>query len=342
MRTPEFWYAPIGGKARLLAPAAALYRAGASIRRALTRPRRLAVPALCVGNLVAGGAGKTPTVIALASLLQDAGFAPHILSRGWGGRLAGPVRVDPLRHSSLDVGDEPLLLAAAAPCWIARDRHGGARAAAAAGAKLLLLDDGLQNPTLAPEFRLLVIDGASGIGNGRVLPAGPLREEAASGMARADAVVMIDRDQTGFSAHISVPVIAARLEPAPAAELLKGERVLGFAGIGQPEKFFATLRELGCTLVESVPFADHHRYRPEEIMALVERAVKAKARLVTTEKDWVRLPLDARKMAEAVPVALAFADEAALLHLIAPLLARVKPAAADQAPAPDRAAAGTS
>lgn len=342
MRTPEFWYAPPGPAARLLAPAAALYQTGAAIRRALTRPAPLAVPSLCVGNLVAGGAGKTPTVIALASLLQDAGFAPHILSRGWGGRQVGPLRVDPAMHSARDVGDEPLLLSAVAPTWIARDRHAGARAAAAAGARLLLLDDGLQNPALAPEFRLLVVDGASGFGNGRVLPAGPLRENISAGLSRADAVMIVGRDLAGIAAQIFVPLLMARLEPTPAAEHLKGERVLAFAGIGRPEKFFETLRDLGCVLVETVSFADHHRYRPEEIMALVERAVAAKAKPVTTEKDLVRMPPEARPMVEAVPVALAFADEAALLRLLAPLLARVTKAAAAQAQAAGRVATETS
>ncbi len=323
MRTPDFWYQPPGLGARLLAPAAALYTAGAALRRGLARPQPAGLPVICVGNLVAGGAGKTPTVIALATLLAERGYRPHIVSRGYGGRLAGPLRVNSARHGADEVGDEPLLLARAAPTWIARDRRLGALAAAAAGAGLVVLDDGLDNATLALDFRLVAIDGEVGFGNGRRLPAGPLRQGIELGLARADLVLLIGADRTGVAQRVGRPLLPARIAPAAAAPALAGRPVLAFAGIARPAKFFETLRTIGARVIETRAFPDHHRYRPEEIMRLVERAAALGATPVTTEKDLVRLPVEARPMVVAMPIVLAFADEARLLALLDPVLTRI-------------------
>ncbi|MBW8728376.1 MAG: tetraacyldisaccharide 4'-kinase [Inquilinus limosus] len=329
MKTPGFWYRPRATPAAwLLAPAGAVYDAASRLRRALATPQHAPVPVVCIGNLVAGGAGKTPVALALGRRLAEIGIDVHFLSRGHGGSLAGPVRVDPGRHSAAEVGDEPLLLARAAPAWVSRDRPAGARAAAAAGARLILMDDGFQNPSLAKDLSLLVVDG-SGFGNGLILPAGPLRERPADGLKRADALVVMGPDRAGIAALAArhrLPALGARLVPSPEdAARLRGRKVLAFAGIGRPEKFFATLAELGAEVVTRIPFPDHHAYTPDEVMRLVETAQERQAVPVTTEKDLVRLPADARAMVEALRVELAWGDPAAVDAVLEPVVRRVLP-----------------
>ncbi|MBM3490373.1 MAG: tetraacyldisaccharide 4'-kinase [Alphaproteobacteria bacterium] len=319
MRAPEFWQAD-NAVARLLAPAAWLYAlAGRGLRRRIV-PARIGLPVVCIGNATAGGSGKTPTVLALAALARQRGIVVHILSRGHGGRLTGPLPVDPRKHAAVDVGDEALLLAEAAPTWIARDRLAGALAARAAGAGLLLLDDGLQNPSLAKDLSLLVIDGGAGLGNSRVHPAGPLREPWAQAVARVAAVVFVHspdgRDLPPPPLPPDLPVLAARLLPEEAALGWRGRRLLAFAGIGRPAKFFASLRALGAEVVAEHGFADHHRYSPDEVMRLVEAAQDLAAWPVTTAKDFVRLPPEARAMVECLRVRLAFDDPAAAAALV--------------------------
>lgn len=322
MRAPDFWQTPDHPLARALAPLGRLYAAAGGLRRRWTHPVRAAVPVLCVGNLTAGGAGKTPTALALARHLAAAGRRPHFLTRGYGGRLPGPVAVDPMAQDFRQVGDESLLLAAVAPCWVARDRVAGARAAVAAGAGLLVMDDGFQNPSLAKDLSVVVVDGGYGFGNGRCQPAGPLREPVAAGLARADAAVLIGPDTAGAEAALAggPPVFRARLAPGPEAHALAGRRVLAFAGIGRPAKFFASLAEIGCDIVDGRAFPDHHPYAPEEVMALCEDAHAADALPVTTEKDFVRLPAAARPMIRTLSVALEWEEADAPARLTAPLL----------------------
>lgn len=291
MPPPEFWDRR-GLLSALLAPVSALHAAAGRLRRAFVRPWHAAVPVICVGALTVGGAGKTPAAIAVAQRLTAQGRRPHILTRGYRGRLRGPVEVDPAVHTARDVGDEALLLAAAAPTWVARSRNAGARAAVAAGADMLVLDDGFQNPGLAKDLSLVVIDGGHGVGNGRMLPAGPLREPMARGLARADAVVLVGRDRTGIAARIPrrLPLLRARLVPDPAdAAVLRGKAVLAFAGLGRPQKFAASLEEIGARLVQRRDFPDHHPYRESEIEALLAEAGRLEAVPVTTAKDAVRI-----------------------------------------------------
>jgi len=315
---PEFW-ARDGIAAQLLQPLAWAHEAAGAARRAMVHPWRAPVPVICVGNLVAGGAGKTPVVLSLAQRLSARGARPHILSRGYGGRAAGPLRVDPARHGAAEVGDEPLLLAAAAPTWVARDRAAGARAAAAAGAGLILMDDGFQNPHLQKDLALLVIDGAYGFGNGRIIPAGPLREPVAAALARADAVVRIGEDEAGVAASLGgVPVLAAAL--APVADTVFDGPVAAFAGIGRPAKFFRTLAATGARIVAQHAFPDHHPYTERDLARLA--AAAGGTQLVTTEKDAVRLPPAWRGRVAVLKVEVRWQDAAALDAL----LARVAPA----------------
>lgn len=321
MKTPAFWYRPPGLAARLLAPLGILYDRGGRLRAVAATPVRAPVPVICVGNLVAGGAGKTPVALAVAEALIRRGARPHLLTRGHGGRERGPIRVDPAVHDALRVGDEALLLAAAAPCTVARDRPAGATAAAAAGAGVVVMDDGHQNPRIHKDLSLVVVDGAVGFGNGLCVPAGPLREPVARGLARADALVLVGPDRTGVAGRLAgwragaLPVLAARLVPADGDDLA-GRRVLAFAGIGRPEKLFATLAGIGATVVRAVPFPDHHPYRPDEVMRLIEHAAAMDALPVTTAKDAVRLPPGIRGAVRVLTVRLVWDDPGALGRLL--------------------------
>jgi tetraacyldisaccharide 4'-kinase len=320
LRSPAFWAQPPGLLSDLLWPAAAGWDAAGRLRRALARADCAAAPVICVGNLVAGGAGKTPVALALALRLAQGGAAVHIVTRGYGGRLGGPVRVDPARHDFTAVGDEALLLAARAPCWVARDRAHGVRAAVAVGAAMVILDDGYQNRTIAKTMSLLVVDDAYGFGNRRVIPAGPLREGLARGLARADAVVLLGadaspRDPKTLGIGATLPVIPAVLRPV-AGDRLAGERLLAFAGIGRPEKFFATLRELDAQLVETRSFPDHHPFRAGEVDELLRAAERARACLITTAKDIVRVPAANRAAIEVLEVEISWRDPDALDELL--------------------------
>jgi tetraacyldisaccharide 4'-kinase len=293
MREPAFWWCESGTAARLLQPLAALYGAIAAARLA-RRGHKASVPVICIGNPTVGGAGKTPTALAVARMLAAAGEEPVFLTRGYGGRLAGPLWVDPSCHRAADVGDEPLLLASAAPTIVARDRVAGARLAAG----VIVMDDGFQNPSLAKDFSVLVIDGRRGIGNGRVLPAGPLRAPLAVQLARADALVVVGAATTdlGIVDHArarGLPIFAARLEPdADVVRGLRNKRVLAFAGIGDPEKLFRTLADAGIEVAVRRGFADHHRFTGAEAQALCDEADRDGLVLVTTEKDLARLAGD--------------------------------------------------
>ncbi len=249
------------------------------------------MPVVCCGNVTVGGSGKTTVALDLGMRLKHLGVQPHFLTRGYGGRARGPIRVDPGGSASA-FGDEALLLATVAPTWASRDRAAGARQAVAAGADAIIMDDGLQNPGLARDFSLLVIDGAAGFGNGRAVPAGPLRECVSSGAARCQAAVLIGEDATSAVAALParLPVLRARLAPGPEIARLAGRRVMAFAGIGRPAKFFEMLAATGLDVAEQVGFPDHHAYRASDVARLIEHARMRDLALATTPKDAVRLP----------------------------------------------------
>jgi tetraacyldisaccharide 4'-kinase len=339
MREPAFWWRKAGLASGLLAPVAAAYGAVAGARLRQRAPRA-AVPVVCIGNLTVGGAGKTPTALAVARMLAAEGERPAFLSRGYGGAQAGPLQVDPARHTAHDVGDEPLLLARAAPTVVARARVAGARTAVSLGASAIVMDDGFQNPSLAKDLSVLVVDARRAIGNGRVIPAGPLRAPLAPQLRQAHALVVIGADaeaSQGGAAEVTaaarargVPIFAAHLEPdAGFIAALGSGRVLAFAGIGDPQKFFHTLADAGIAVAATRSFPDHHRYTREEAQALCEEADREGLVLVTTEKDLLRLagddavaPLAAH--AHALPATVTFAQEAAFKALLLERLAAAR------------------
>ncbi len=288
MKAPTFWHQPDSTAACLLTPLGVIYDYVSRLKRSSGKTETASAPVICVGNLVAGGAGKTPVALALAAMFADRNLA--FLTRGYGGRESGQVQVDPSAHTARDVGDEALLLARAAPTWVARDRPRGAQAATRAGADLIIMDDGFQNPSLAKDVSLIVVDGATGFGNVRVMPAGPLRETVAKGLSRADAVILMGDDTAQAAAAIGqrLPIFKAQLRPV--SDRLTGRRVLAFAGIGRPQKFFDTLLEMGCKIVAKHEFADHQPYKPEQIMRCAKRQLPSTPPRSRPKRIWCACP----------------------------------------------------
>jgi tetraacyldisaccharide 4'-kinase len=332
LATPRWWYtrdldARHGGMPTvraLLTPVSWIWAAVTARRIARAQPFDPGVPVICVGNLTVGGTGKTPVVRALAQRLAARGKAVHLLSRGYGGKLEGPLRVDPAKHAAADVGDEPLMLARDFPVWVARDRAAGARAAADAGAQVIIMDDGHQNPSVLKTLSLVVVDGETRddewpFGDGRVFPAGPMREPLKAGLARADgAIILLPADLPAAEPELSralsaVPVLSAHL--AAVAAPPSGPQV-GFAGIGKPWKVERALQAADCELVDFAPFPDHTVYDEAVLRRLADRASRFSAGLITTEKDWIRLPAQWRARITPWPVQAQFDDDAALEALL--------------------------
>jgi tetraacyldisaccharide 4'-kinase len=296
LKTPSFWYEPAGLRSAALKPASWLYQAGYNIHHAVNRPYKASVPLLCIGNLVAGGSGKTPVTLALMDLVRDNRLAanPCFLSRGYGGAQEGPLQVDPHRHNFHDVGDEPLLLADKAPAFISKNRKKGILAAQEKKHDLILMDDGLQNPAIAPDISLMVIDGATGFGNGQLLPAGPLRETVETGTEKADAFIIVGGDRHNVTQDLPLqkPIFRAALAVDEKWQAQAQTTYIAFTGIARPEKFKANIEAAGITLAGWHGFPDHYPYSWEDLDDLNHEAVSKKAHLLTTQKDAVRIPAE--------------------------------------------------
>ena len=326
MKLPGFWSRPSdspGWQARALAPLSA-FATRLAAKRAAKSPALIAsIPVICIGNINLGGSGKTPTAIEIAARLQSRNLSVHIVSRGYGGKLAGPVRVDESFHRADDVGDEPLLLAAFAPTWVAKDRAAGVAAAQAMGAEVVLLDDGFQNPSVFKTCSIVVVDAKIGFGNGLVFPAGPLREPIEAGLERADLVLAIGNSSAQQHFHrvwdnkLTVPLSTASLQPLETGMDWDELDVLPFAGIGHPEKFFETLRALGANIIRAEALDDHQPLTAPLMKRLELEAKALNAQLVTTEKDAVRLPKTFRQKVLTLPVRLNVPDWAAIDKVLA-------------------------
>lgn len=328
MRAPHFWSAGLDPRSRAAAPLTRAVLTPLASAWAMVTARRIAqgrsasspVPVICVGNLTAGGSGKTPVVAALRQACAARGLVAASLSRGHGGRLAGPLRVSADVHRARDVGDEPLMLAAGGEAWIARDRAAGAAAMARAGVGLILMDDGHQNTDLRKDLSLVVIDAAAPFGNGHVIPKGPLREPVAAGLARADAVILMGEGPVPEPVLASgVAVYRARLVRRTA---LPAGPLVAFAGIARPDRFFAALEKDGAELRDAVGYGDHHVFRPADLAFVRSLAEAHGASLVTTEKDFARLPADRRRGITAICAEAVFDDPGDPGRLLAPILAR--------------------
>ncbi len=317
MRAPGFWKDKTLLSAALL-PASAIYGGIARLRRACMKTERVPVRVICIGNLIAGGAGKTPVALALGAIMKKQGKNAHYLSRGYKSRNRGVTLVDRAAHNAQDVGDEPLLLSEVLPTWVAVDRVAGAMAAMKAGANMVIMDDGFQNPRLHKDVSFLVIDGHYGFGNERLLPSGPLREPVREAMKRVNAIIMIDDDKYGILRYVpqDIPVIRAQIRPVSSADFLKEKQIVAFCGIARPRKFYRTLQNMGCAIRKHISYPDHHVFTPGDIQFLREKAKEFDSMLVTTEKDYVRLPEDMRAEVKVLPVEVVFADEDALLKIL--------------------------
>jgi tetraacyldisaccharide 4'-kinase len=319
LKTPAFWYRSKNSRAPLiewlLRPLSYVYALGHDIHQRSKTPEKIPVPVICIGNIVAGGAGKTPAALALMELIHKNTLAnaPHFLTRGYGGTERGPLIVE--RQNAQQVGDESLLLASSAPTVVSSDRAVGGKLAAQSGADLIVMDDGLQNPGIAKDIRLVVIDGYMGFGNGHLLPAGPLRAPLDKNLKSANAFILIGPDTRAVKSILPprTPVFEATLKPLRMPDVNKN--YIAFAGLGYPEKFFRFLKEeLKLNVVESIAFPDHHPYTEADIEVLKQKADTAGAQLITTEKDKIRLPADAP--VETLPVQLVWNNEADLVDFL--------------------------
>lgn len=287
MRTPAFWQHN-NWIAKLLTPLGELYALATKTRLRLKKSKKIDTPVICIGNLTAGGTGKTPTAISLAFMLQNAGIYPTFISRGYHGSLQN-IQVDSIHHTPQQVGDEPLLLAHIAPTFINADRYQAALMAQNNQAECILMDDGFQNPTLYKDLSLLVIDGATGFGNKKCIPAGPLREHIADGLKRAQAALIVGEDEHNIASSLNIPYFKGKI--VPETPNLKNNRVVAFAGIGRPQKFYTSLQELGIEIIKTFDFPDHHYYNENELKELIQYAENNQAELITTSKDFVKIPV---------------------------------------------------
>ena len=286
MKTPKYWQSN-SFISKLLTPLGYIYGALTGLRIKLKKSKKAEIPVICIGNITAGGTGKTPVSISVAKLLSGEMFHPYFVSRGYGGKLQNVI-VNNKKHTAHDVGDEPLLLSAQAPVVVNADRYKAAQTATEQGADVVIMDDGFQNPGLHKDLSFLVFDGHYGIGNGKIIPAGPLRETLENGIKRADAVIILGKDKHNLAQRCGLPVFFGHTEAAQTT--INNQDVIAFAGIGHPQKFYHTLKQQGFNVVKTIDFPDHHFYTREDLDAIVKEAQKLNAQIYTTGKDFVKIP----------------------------------------------------
>jgi len=316
MKTPSFWHAD-GFIPKLLEPLAQLYKCLSFLERSLRSKTKIDVPVLCIGNLVSGGAGKTPIALSIGQKL-NAKHNISFLTRGYGGIEAGPIEVNPDEHSSYEVGDEALLLSEVGPTWVSRNRIAGAIAAKNAGFEIVIMDDGFQHTSLVKTLSFVIIDGPYGFGNGRLIPAGPLREPIYSGLKRADIIVLVGEVNPSIIELLpnNKPLLRASLVPAEMGTQLSNNNVIGFAGIGRPTKFLETLEKMGLNIIDFVAFPDHYRFRESEIRELYEKATEVDAILVTTFKDMKRVPKSVAHLCQPIGITVVWEDDNEIQQLL--------------------------
>ncbi|RCL82190.1 MAG: tetraacyldisaccharide 4'-kinase [Rhodobacteraceae bacterium] len=316
MKAPQFWYEPNTWKAKFLYPLGYFYNLLTLLRGKLAKPQSYSCLTICIGNLNVGGTGKTPTTIALAQHFLKKGLQVHVVSRGYKGKFQGTFLVDPQKHKSDEVGDEPLLMSEFTSVWVSNKRKNGIAAAENAGAQIVLLDDGFQDPSFHKDFSLIVVDGEKGFGNKKCMPAGPLRENIVQGFKRADALVIVGQRIYKFDTFPThLKIIHSTLKPIETGMNWKEGKYLAFAGIADPSKFFKTLRSLGANLIDCVALSDHQKLDGQVLKRLERKANSAHAQLVTTEKDAVRLSNTFRKKVLSLPVRIEFDDKNELENL---------------------------
>jgi tetraacyldisaccharide 4'-kinase len=316
MKAPQFWYEPNTWKAKFLYPLGYFYNLLTLLRGKLAKPQSYSCLTICIGNLNVGGTGKTPTTIALAQHFLKKGLQVHVVSRGYKGKFQGTFLVDPQKHKSDEVGDEPLLMSEFTSVWVSNKRKNGIAAAENAGAQIVLLDDGFQDPSFHKDFSLIVVDGEKGFGNKKCMPAGPLRENIVQGFKRADALVIVGQRIYKFDTFPThLKIIHSTLKPTETGMNWKEGKYLAFAGIADPSKFFKTLRSLGANLIDCVALSDHQKLDGQVLKRLERKANSAHAQLVTTEKDAVRLSNTYRKKVLSLPVRIEFDDKNELENL---------------------------
>lgn len=319
MKAPLFWEKKHSLYRLLFLPFSFLYQFISSQRERLLPPTKIKIPVICVGNITLGGTGKTPVTMMIAAALKEQGLNVHILSRGYGGKLKGPLLVNTAYHTSQEVGDEPLLLAQAALTWVSKNKVEGAKAAVQAGAKILLLDDGLQNPSLHKDFNIIVVNGEYGLGNECVFPAGPLRETVDNATKKANAFIIMGKDTHSLEKQWSenYPVFQGHLNPnMDDIQALKDNPIYAFAGIGHPKKFFGMQRNYGLQVIAEKAFPDHYSFKLNDLKKLQNHAHQLKAHLVTTEKDYLRLPHKMRQKIQMIRVHAVIPEKQFLLNLI--------------------------
>ncbi len=309
MKTPAFWTSS-NFISKVLNPIGKLYALATSLRIRFGHTKKVNRPVICIGNITAGGTGKTPVAVSFAKLLQQMGKNPFFVSRGYGGKLKG-IMVDKARHTAAEVGDEPLLLSRQAPVIVNPDRFAGAQKALQSGAEIIIMDDGFQNPGLYKDLSFLVFDGGVGIGNGLCIPAGPLRESLTSGLKRAQAVIILGEDKHNLAAQTKDLPIFKGSVVAKKPEINNNE-IIAFAGIGRPEKFYTSLRELGFKLLKTIDFPDHHQYTMAELKKLINEAQKKDAVLFTTAKDFVKIPPQIQKHFHVLEIEISWENEESL------------------------------